>query len=35
MEAVWQPALTAAMARAGRAVHEEAVLDLLIGDLTG
>ncbi len=33
MGAVWDPNLSAAMERAGRAVHEEAILDLLVNDL--
>jgi uncharacterized protein (TIGR02679 family) len=33
VEAPWDPTLTALMSRVGRAVHEEAVLDLLVGDL--
>ncbi len=33
VEAVWDAELTAAMARAGVAVHEEAVLDALVTDL--
>jgi len=32
--AVWEPVLSAAMERAGRVVHEEAILDLLVADLT-
>lgn len=32
--AVWDAELTTAMQRAGRAVHEEAMLDLLVGDLS-
>jgi hypothetical protein len=31
--AVWDPDLKAAMLAGGRAVHEEEVLDLLLGDL--
>jgi uncharacterized protein (TIGR02679 family) len=31
--AAWDPGLTPAMARAGAAVHEESMLDVLIGDL--
>ncbi len=34
VRAVWAPDLTSAMQRAGRAVHEEAVLGQLVGDLT-
>lgn len=32
--ATWDAELTAAMQRAGRAVHEEAMLDVLVGDLS-
>jgi uncharacterized protein (TIGR02679 family) len=33
--AVWDPELQAAMLEVGRAVHEEEVLDVLLGDLAG
>jgi uncharacterized protein (TIGR02679 family) len=33
--AAWDPDLQAAMLEIGRAVHEEEVLDLLLGDLAG
>ncbi len=33
IEAPWDPPLADALARRGRALHEEAVLDLLLGDL--
>jgi hypothetical protein len=33
--AVWDPGLQAAMVAGGRAVHEEEVLEVLLGDLAG
>jgi uncharacterized protein (TIGR02679 family) len=35
VEAAWDAELTLAMERAGKAVHEEALLDLLVADVTG
>ncbi|HVC68626.1 MAG TPA: TIGR02679 family protein [Acidimicrobiales bacterium] len=35
VDAMWDSELTAAMERAGRAVHEESLLEQLVGDLTG
>jgi hypothetical protein len=33
--ALWEPGQSAAMERAGRVVHEEAILNLIVADLTG
>jgi uncharacterized protein (TIGR02679 family) len=35
VEAVWDDELTAAMRKAGKAIHEEVLLDLLVADLLG
>jgi hypothetical protein len=35
VEALWDPALTAAMARARRIVHEELLIEELLDDMSG